>query len=99
MLRLIWLAVVALFMTIPVATATIVIAAIQSTSPWIDRLIRLWARSLVAAAGIELRTENMQTIDPAKRYILVSNHYSYLDIPCILSAVPQPIRFMAKISL
>jgi 1-acyl-sn-glycerol-3-phosphate acyltransferase len=99
MLRLIWLAIVAVLMTIPVATATILIAIFRSTSPWIDRLIRLWARSLVAAAGIDLETENMATIDPRKRYVLVSNHYSYLDIPCILTAVPQPIRFMAKASL
>ena len=41
----------------------------------------------------------MEKIDPMKRYVLVSNHYSYFDIPCILAAVPQPIRFMAKASL
>ena len=99
MLRLIWLAIVALVVTIPIATATTVIALFRSTSPWIDRLIRRWASALVWAAGIDLRTENLETIDPDKRYVLVSNHYSYLDIPCILSAVPQPIRFMAKISL
>jgi 1-acyl-sn-glycerol-3-phosphate acyltransferase len=99
MFRLIWFAIVALFATIPVASGTILIAIFRSTSPWIDRLIRLWARTLVAGAGIELHAENMDSIDPAKRYVLVSNHYSYLDIPCILAAVPQPIRFMAKASL
>lgn len=99
MFRLVWLAIVALLATIPIATATIFIAIVRSTSPWIDRLIRLWARALVAAAGIDLHTENMETIDPEQRYVLVCNHYSYLDIPCILTAVPQPIRFMAKASL
>lgn len=99
MLRLIWLAIVALVVTIPIATSTIVIALFRSTSPLIDRLIRRWASALVWAAGIDLRVENLETIDPQKRYVLVSNHYSYLDIPCILSAIPQPIRFMAKISL
>jgi 1-acyl-sn-glycerol-3-phosphate acyltransferase len=99
MLRLIWLAIVAVIMTIPVSLATMTLAIVRSTSPWIDRLIRVWARSLVAAAGIKLTTENMERIDPEKRYVLVSNHYSYLDIPCILAAVPQPIRFMAKVSL
>jgi 1-acyl-sn-glycerol-3-phosphate acyltransferase len=99
MLRLIWLGIVAVAVTIPIATMTLIIAAFRSTSPWIDRLIRLWARALVSAAGIELQTENLETIDPEQRYVLVSNHYSYLDIPCILTAVPQPIRFMAKVSL
>jgi len=99
MLRLFWLAVVAVLVTIPIAIATMLIAIFRSTSPWIDRLIRLWARALVTAAGIDLHSENMETIDPMKRYVLVCNHYSYLDIPCILTAVPQPIRFMAKASL
>lgn len=97
--RTVWLAVVAFFITIPLALLTLVIAAVKSTSPLIDRIIRLWARTLVHVTGIELHTENLERIDPAKRYILVANHYSYLDIPCILTAIPQPIRFMAKISL
>jgi len=31
--------------------------------------------------------------------LMVANHTSYLDIPCIYAAIPQPIRFLAKISL
>jgi 1-acyl-sn-glycerol-3-phosphate acyltransferase len=100
MLRLIWLAVAALFVTIPCATATIIVASINSASPWVDRIVRLWGRLLVAAAGVELRTENLDAIKADERYVLVANHYSYLDIPCIVAAIPQqPIRFMAKASL
>lgn len=99
MLRLIWLAFAAVLVTIPCATATILVAAVRSTSPLIERIIRFWAKSLVRAAGVELRAEGVENIDPNKRYILVANHYSYLDIPCIFAAIPQPIRFMAKVSL
>jgi 1-acyl-sn-glycerol-3-phosphate acyltransferase len=99
MLRTAWLAFCAVFVTIPLSTATILVAIFRSTSPWIDRIVRLWGTLLVKAAGIELRTENLERIDPTKRYILVANHYSYLDIPCIVSGIPQPIRFMAKVSL
>jgi 1-acyl-sn-glycerol-3-phosphate acyltransferase len=99
MLRLVWFAVAALFVTLPCATATLLVAMVKSTSPWIDRIMTFWAKSLVRAAGIELHTENAGHIDPASRYILVANHYSYLDIPCIVAAVDQPVRFMAKISL
>jgi 1-acyl-sn-glycerol-3-phosphate acyltransferase len=99
MLRTLWVVVVAVCVTVPASVAVTVIALVRSTSPLIDRLIRSWARSIVHAAGIELKTENLAAIDPAQRYILVSNHYSYFDIPCILAAVPQPIRFMAKVSL
>ena len=99
MFRLVWLAIAAFAVTIPLATATILVAMFRSTSPLIDGIIRLWAKLLVAAAGVELRTVGVETIERDKRYILVANHYSYLDIPCIFAAIPQPIRFMAKISL
>ncbi|HEY2829077.1 MAG TPA: lysophospholipid acyltransferase family protein [Thermoanaerobaculia bacterium] len=99
MLRTIWAAVAAVLVTIPVASSVIVLAFFSSSAGVIDRMIRLWARLLVEAAGIDLHIENAEVLDPKQRYILVANHYSYFDIPCILAAVPQPIRFMAKVSL
>ena len=98
-MRTIWVAFVAILVTIPLASATIFVAAVRSTSPLIDRITNLWARSLLAAAGIDLHTEGVERVDLSQRYILVSNHYSYFDIPCIFAAIRQPIRFMAKISL
>ena len=99
MLGTLRLAVVAFFTTIPLAGLTVIVAAFRSTSPVIDWLARIWARSLVWAAGIDLHVENVERVDPDKRYIIVANHYSYLDIPCLLAGIPQPIRFMAKASL
>jgi 1-acyl-sn-glycerol-3-phosphate acyltransferase len=98
-LRTIWVALIAVLVTIPIASAVIVVAMFSSRTPILDKLIRLWARLLVRAAGIDLHIENVERIDPSKRYILVANHYSYFDITCILAAIPQPIRFMAKVSL
>ncbi|HEY0140039.1 MAG TPA: lysophospholipid acyltransferase family protein [Thermoanaerobaculia bacterium] len=99
MLRTVWIVIVALAVTLPAASLTIIVALARSNSPLLDRIIRWWARQLVHAAGITLRTENLERLDPNQRYILIANHYSYFDIPCIQAAVPQPIRFMAKISL
>lgn len=99
MLRTIWVLFVVVVVTLPLATATLLIAAVRSTSPWIDRITRTWGRLLVAAAGIELRTENMDVLQPGQRYVLIANHSSYFDVPCLFAAVPQPVRFMAKASL
>ena len=99
MLRTIWAAFVTLVATIPLASATIVVAIFHSSSPLIYWIIRLWAKAIVAGAGINLKAENVELIEPGKRYIIVANHYSYFDIPCIFAAIPQPIRFMAKVSL
>jgi len=99
MLRTLWAAFVAVAVTIPCASATLLVAIFSSASPKIERIIQFWARTIVKGAGIELNAENLHLIDKTQRYILVANHYSYLDIPCIFAAIPQPIRFMAKVSL
>lgn len=99
MLRTIHLAVSAVFWTMLIAPVVITVALVNSSSARIDALIRFWARRLVAAAGIRLSAEHLDRIEPARRYILIANHNSYLDIPCLLAAIPQPLRFMAKVSL
>lgn len=99
MLRTIWTALVAVVATIPAATTVLLIAMIKSNAKAIDPVIRVWAAILLRAAGIRLRAEGVEKIDRDQRYILVSNHHSYFDIPSILVAIPQPIRFMAKVSL
>ena len=97
--RTIWAALVAFLATVPLASATLVVAAFKSNAKIIDAIIRLWARTIVRGAGIDLHAEGTEVIDPQQRYILVANHHSYFDIPCIFAAIPQPIRFMAKVSL
>jgi len=99
MLRSLWAAFVAIFASATAGTAVLTVATFSTKSPLIDSINRWWARSILWAAGVELHRKGMEKIDPQKRYVLVSNHYSYFDIPCILAAVPQPIRFMAKASL
>lgn len=99
MIRTLWAALVAVVVTLPLATATLIVAAIRSNARVIDGITRLWARLILRAAGIDLRAEGTESIDRQQRYILIANHSSYFDIPCIFAAIPQPIRFMAKVSL
>jgi 1-acyl-sn-glycerol-3-phosphate acyltransferase len=99
MLRTIWVVLVAFVDTLIFSTSVLAIAAVRSTSRIIDPLIRLWATILVKAAGIDLHSEGTELVDRSQRYILIANHSSYFDIPCLFAAIPQPIRFMAKISL
>lgn len=99
MLRMAWVAMVAITATLIIAPLVILVGLFRSHSPWIDRLIRLWARTIVSAAGLAVEVEGASRIDPAVRYIFVANHGSYLDIPVLFLSIPQPIRFMAKVSL
>ncbi|MDQ6802650.1 MAG: 1-acyl-sn-glycerol-3-phosphate acyltransferase [Acidobacteriota bacterium] len=99
MLRTIWTGFIAALVTIPLSLATLIVAAFKSNARLIEPIIRLWAGSILKAAGIRLSVEGTEVIDRKQRYILVANHSSYFDIPCVFVAIPQPIRFMAKISL
>lgn len=85
--------------TLIVAPLVILISAFDEKSPAIDRWIRRWARWIVAAAGLRVTAVGTENLDPEGRYVLVANHYSYLDIPCLMASIEQPLRFMAKKSL
>ncbi|HVT04224.1 MAG TPA: lysophospholipid acyltransferase family protein [Thermoanaerobaculia bacterium] len=82
-----------------VAPLVTLVGSLRSTSPLIDRLIRLWASSIVRAAGLRVEATGMEKLKSDQRYIFICNHTSYLDIPCLLTVVPQPLRFLAKKSL
>lgn len=99
MIRTIWVGVSTLVATLICSPIVIITALFSKSSPLIEWAIRLWGRTIVHSAGITLRGEDLDRLDPARRYILVANHHSYLDIPCVLTAIPQPVRFMAKKSL
>ncbi|HUO85322.1 MAG TPA: lysophospholipid acyltransferase family protein [Thermoanaerobaculia bacterium] len=99
MIRTLWVGIVAVGATLVCATAVIVLTLVARDSRLVEAFIRLWARMIVRAAGIRIAIENGEVLAPDQRYILVANHHSYFDIPCLFSVVPQPIRFMAKESL
>lgn len=99
MIRTLWVAVVALVATFVCSLLVVLVSIFGSHSPLIDRIVRYWARSIVRSAGIRLSVEGEERIDWSRRYVLIANHHSYMDIPILVCAVPQPVRFMAKKTL
>ena len=57
---------------------------------------RVWARSLLLFAGVKVKVEGLDKLDPNTSYVFASNHLSYMDTPVVLSKIPWPFRFMAK---
>ena len=57
---------------------------------------RVWARSLLAIARVDVKVEGLEKIDPNGAYVFASNHLSYMDTPVVLSHIPVQFRFMAK---
>jgi 1-acyl-sn-glycerol-3-phosphate acyltransferase len=57
---------------------------------------RIWARSLLAIAGVRVKVEGLEKLTPGANYVFASNHLSYMDTPVILTHIPADFRFMAK---
>jgi 1-acyl-sn-glycerol-3-phosphate acyltransferase len=85
-----------LVVTILGATAVMVIAAFNDTSPAIDRVIRGWSRAWLVASGTRLVVSGKEHVDPNTSYVVVANHESALDIMACFLAVRLPIRYLAK---
>lgn len=60
---------------------------------------RYWSRFLLRTAGIRVRTEGLDQIDPQGTYIYVANHRSLADTPVTSALLPTCFRYMAKESL
>ncbi|HEY5889876.1 MAG TPA: lysophospholipid acyltransferase family protein [Acidimicrobiia bacterium] len=89
-------AIVGVISTLIAAPTVMVIAAVNDTSPWIERVIRSWSRVWLSVSGTELTVVGSENIEAGKSYVVVANHLSTLDIMVCFLAVPLPIRYLAK---
>ncbi|WP_345776322.1 lysophospholipid acyltransferase family protein [Luteimonas salinisoli] len=57
---------------------------------------RCWAPGLLGGAGARLEVEGLERVDWSRRYVLVANHQSVIDICALFRAVPVPLHFLLK---
>lgn len=86
-----------------ICLTTVVMGSISVIASLFDRtgnkqmaVARLWARMLCRLAGVELKIDGLEHIDPQANYIIAANHLSYMDTPVVLGYLPVDFRFMAK---
>ncbi|MDJ0841937.1 MAG: lysophospholipid acyltransferase family protein [Acidobacteriota bacterium] len=60
---------------------------------------RTWARSILQVAGIRVRVEGMEHVDPKHPVIYMPNHASMVDILVLLAMLPVNLRFIFKQSI
>lgn len=82
--------------TIFLAAYVIVFALVRPHHPYIDRIIRFWARRFLGVAPVTLEVEGADRVDPGEQYVYVANHLSNFDIPVLFASLPSRIRFLAK---
>jgi 1-acyl-sn-glycerol-3-phosphate acyltransferase len=95
-----------LFSTPLIAISSIVLGMVSIIASFADRtgnsahqVARLWGKVLLAVSFIRVSSSGVEKLDPKGTYIFVANHASYMDIPAVLSQLPQQFRFFAKKSL
>jgi 1-acyl-sn-glycerol-3-phosphate acyltransferase len=57
---------------------------------------RAWARVLCSIAGIRVRVEGQENLDPSRTYIFIGNHNSQTDIWSFQGYIPHDFRWIAK---
>lgn len=57
---------------------------------------RAWGRILCRLAGVRVRVEGLERIDPAQTYIFAGNHASQYDIFSFQGYFPHDFRWIAK---
>lgn len=60
------------------------------------KLYRIWAWSICFAIGIWPSVQNLEKLPKNSKYIMVSNHSSYLDIIVSYTKIKQHYAFLAK---
>lgn len=60
------------------------------------RAQRDWARGLVKFWGVTVEVHGAEHMDPARSYVVMSNHLSYVDIVALFLALPITPGFLAK---
>jgi 1-acyl-sn-glycerol-3-phosphate acyltransferase len=54
---------------------------------------------ILKIAGVKVKVTGAENLDSKEAYIFISNHQSYFDIPVLMQAVPNNMRFIYKKSL
>ncbi len=66
---------------------------------WRWALMRAAGRAYCALAGIPLRVRGLEHLPRDGRCIIAANHQSYVDSFVLVTALPLPLRFVAKAEL
>jgi 1-acyl-sn-glycerol-3-phosphate acyltransferase len=85
-----------IFCTVFFGVVSLLASPFDRSGEFMMKTARLWARSLLAIAGVRVRVEGLENLTPGASYVFASNHLSYMDTPVILTHIPADFRFMAK---
>jgi 1-acyl-sn-glycerol-3-phosphate acyltransferase len=87
-----WVAIVLLVVMPPLWVAL----ALSPSRDGAMRLVRRWARRVLALCGCAVRVQGLEHLDAERCAIVVANHSSYLDSVVLLATIESDYRFVAN---
>lgn len=88
---------VLLVITVPLAILTICFGVMDPHGKRVYRINQLWTWLVLRVAGISLRIQGLENIEPRQQYVFMVNHQSNIDIPVLIqSLVRFQLRWIAK---
>ena len=85
--------------TIVLGTISILSTLFDRSGDFGHRCARVWSSLILKTTGVGTRVSGAERLDPAKSYVLASNHQSIYDIPILFASLPLQLRIVAKASL
>jgi 1-acyl-sn-glycerol-3-phosphate acyltransferase len=83
--------------TVLLSVLTILFGLFETNGKRTYEVSRLWTWLILRVAGISLKVEGLENIDPKRQYIFIVNHQSNIDIPVLVQALrPFQLRWLAK---
>ncbi len=82
-----------------VAVLTIIVSPIDRKGKITHYLSKYFGGGILLIAGVKVEAIGLEKINAEDNYIFISNHLSYFDIPILMKAIPNNVRFIYKDTL
>lgn len=82
--------------TLAMSEAAIASSLVDPSGETTRKLARFWGTRLCRTCGVGVSVVGGAGVDWEKPLIVMANHQSYLDIPVLYAALPEPFGMLAK---
>jgi len=72
------------------------VAVVDRSGQGVLWISRQWVRWICATCGICIEAEGLESLDPGRSYVFMTNHQSAVDVGAIIATLPGDWRFVAK---
>ena len=96
MLRTVWVVCVLAGMTVLLGIPVILLSFVDPSGRSLHVLARIWARAVLAAAGVRVVVRGLEHLDGSGPRILAANHQGVFDIFALMAYLPVRFGWIAK---